>query len=448
VKQDRPPGRISLFQALLWFAASYGLAILGYLGANAVASRWLGIHQYGYFVVALTASAVVGQLGLLGAHRGGLREAARMTPGDDEGLMILKRGARAAVLVSLPAASLVSGLVVYVTASGDLWSRLTMAGGFALLVAFGGLQKLWSNYLRGLGRVRFASLLEGRSGGALVSCLQAVTLALAWWLAPWSGLAGAVLALAVGFAIPVLLAGRVVTRHWAHLKKSSPILEDVVDMYLRNWRFAVNQFATYLGASVELWIAGALLIAADASYFSAAQRMALLLSIAPTSLQVVFAPVASRMLDAQDHARLEAVLRTGASLSAAVTSVLLIPMLVAPAKILELAFGDPFRAAAVPLLLLTLANVANVLSGLCGTALTMSHQEGAVAGVQAVGVTLRLVVGCVAALAFGLMGLAVSAMVLTAATYASTWWLARRRLGLRTEPTLRPRLSLLRRTQS
>jgi hypothetical protein len=77
----------------------------------------------------------------------------------------------------------------------------------------------------------------------------------------------------------------------------------------------------------------------------------------------------------------------------------------------------------------------------------MSHEEGAVAAVQAIGVTLRLVVGCVAALMFGLMGLAVSAAVLTACTYGSMWWLARRRLGLRTEPTLRPRLSLLRRTQ-
>ena len=448
MSRGRGRGRASLFQALLWFAASYGLAILGYLGANAVATRWLGVDQYGYFVVALTASAVVGQLGLLGAHRGGLREAARMAEGDVESLVILKRGARGATLVSLPIAALGSGLVVYFTANGDLWAKLTMAGGFVLLVVFGGLQKLWSNYLRGLGRVRFASLLEGRSGGALVSCLQAGTLALAWWLVPESELAGAVLALAIGFAIPVLLAGRIARRHWAHVKSPSSIFGDVADMFRRNWRFAVNQLAVYLGASVELWIAGAFLVSHDASYFSAAQRMALLLAIAPTSLQVVFAPVASRMLEAKDHAKLEAVLRTGATLSAAVTSILLIPMLVAPAKILEIAFGDPFRAAATPLLLLTLANVANVLSGLCGTALTMSHEEGAVAAVQAVGVTLRLVVGCAAALMFGLMGLAVSAAVLTACTYGSMWWLARRRLGLRTEPTLRPRLSLLRKTQS
>jgi len=448
VTDKRGRSRASLLQALVWFAASYGLAILGYLLANAVASRWLGVDQYGYFVVALTASTVVGQLGLLGAHRGGLREAARMSAGDRESLLILRRGARGATLVSLPSAALLSGLVVYLVASGDVGARLVMAGGFALLVALGGLQKLWSNYLRGFGQVRFASLLEGRSGGALVSCLQAVALAVAWWLVPESKLGGALVALGIGFAIPVLLAGRSVTRHWAAVSSPSSLLADVTDMFRRNWRFAVNQFAVYLSGTVEIWIAGALLVSSDASYFSAAQRMALLLSIAPTSLQVVFAPVASRMLEANDHARLQAVLRTGASVSAAATSLLLIPMLIAPAKLLELAFGDPFRAAAVPLFLLTVANVANVLSGLCGTALTMSHQEGAVAAVQAVSVTLRVVAGSAAALAYGLEGLAVCAMVITTATYTSMWWLARKRLGLRTEPTLRPRLSVLRRTQS
>ncbi len=444
----RPRGRASLLQALGWFGASYGLAILGYLVVNAVASRWLGVSQYGYFVVALTASTVVGQLGLLGAHRGGLREAARMSAGDEGSLHILRRGARAATLVTLPLAALGSGLVVGATASGSSTQRVTMGAGFAVLVALGGLQKLWSNYLRGFGHVRFASLLEGRSGGALVSCLQAVTLGLAWWLVPDSGLTGAVVALGLGFAPPVLLAGVLVTRQWAHVRTPSRLRHDVADMFWRNWRFALNQFATYLSGTVEIWIAGAVLVSADASYFSAAQRMALLLSIAPTSLQVVFAPVASRMLERGDRARLEAVLRTGASVSAAVTSVLLIPMLAAPALMLGLAFGDPFRAAALPLFLLTLANLANVLSGLCGTALTMSHQEGAVAALQAGSVVARILIGGAAAYVFGLVGLAVAATVITTATYTAMWWLARRRLGLRTEPTFRPRLGLLRSTDS
>jgi len=437
--------RASLWGALVWFALSYGVAILGYLAANAIASRWLGLQDYGYFVVALTASTVVGQLGLMGAHRGGLRDAARMAPGDVAGLTLLRRSARAATMVGLPLAAALAGAVLVLGQGADR-SAWAMASGFALITLLSGQQKLWASYLRGLGRVRFASLLEGRSGGALVGCLQAVTLGLTWWLLPGSGLAGALLALAAGYLGPVILAGLLVRRQWSGLTRVGSLAGDVRHMVRRNWRFAVNQVAVYASGTVEIWIAAAILSSADVSYFSAAQRMALILAIAPTALQVVFAPVASRMLGAGDLGGLEAVLRTGATLSAMVTSVVLVPMLVVPDELLALTLGEPFRGAALALFVLALAHVANVLSGLCGTALTMSHQEGLVAAVQSASVGLRLLLGTTAALLAGVVGLAVAASAISVATYLAMWWLARHRLGLRTEPTLRPRVDLLRRT--
>jgi len=437
--------KTTLLGALGWFAVSYGVAIAGYLAINAIASRWLGLEGYGSFVVVLTLSTVVGQLGLLGAHRGGLREAARMTTGDVASLTILRRGARAATWVSLPIAALLSAGAVLIGFGTDPrgW---TLAGGFALAVLLSGVQKLWANYLRGFGFVRFASLLEGRSGGALVSWLQALALALTWWLWPQSGLVGALLAIAAGYVVPVLVARRLIRRQWAGTTRGHSLSADVADMARRNWRFAVNNVAVYMAGTVEIWIAGALLVSADASYYSAAQRLALLLAIAPTSLQVVFAPVAARMFDTGDRAGLEAVLRTGATMSAALTSLLLVPLLVAPAQLLEWTYGEPFREATLPLVLLTLASISNVASGLCGTALTMSDREGAVARLQSVSVLLRVLLGTAAALTFGLLGLAVVASVLTVATYTLMWWQARRLLGLRTEPTLRPQLGLLRRT--
>lgn len=437
--------RDSLLGALAWFALSYGVAILGYLVGNAVASRWLGVASYGYFVAALTASTVIGQLGLLGAHRGGLRDAARLDESDDDGLRMLRRSARATSLVTLPVAALLSAAVVAWSqhGAGRDW---VLAAAFGALVYLGGGQKLWGNYLRGFGRIRVASLLEGRSGGALVAVLQGTFLALAWWLAPGTDLSGALVALVLGYALPVGAAGWMVRRHWARTPVEGALVRDIRDLVRRNWKFAVNQFAVYAAGTMEIWIAGLLLTATEASHYSAAQRLALLLAVAPTSVQVVFAPVTSRMLSRGRHKELQAVLRTGATLSAIASSLLLVPMLVAPGAILGLALGDQFRAAAPALALLTLGMVFNVLSGLAGTALTMSHHEGAVAAVQSVSVVARLVVGSAAALAFGVDGLAAAAAVITALTYTSLWWLARTRLGLRTELTLRPRLGLLRST--
>lgn len=85
-------GRVSVWGALVWFATSYAVAMLGYLVVNAAASRLLGRTDYGYFVIALTATTLIGQIGLLGVHRSGLREAARLEMTDDEGLRDLRRG--------------------------------------------------------------------------------------------------------------------------------------------------------------------------------------------------------------------------------------------------------------------------------------------------------------------------------------------------------------------
>lgn len=442
----RSRSNLSLFGALRWFGASYGLALLGYLATNAVASRWLGLAEYGYFVIVLTASTVLGQLALFGAHRGGLREAAVMEAGDEDGLRVLRAGVSAALRITLPLVSVIGGIVVWAVAGGETASRLLLGFSFAFLVALGGLQKLWANYLRGLGDIRFASLLEGRSGGTLVSVSQALFLTLGWLLVPELGVGGAIAGLTLGFALPVLYAGRRVTRRWGHLPRDGRLWRDLRTSVARNWRFAVNQFATYLGGNVEIWIAGVFLLSTDASLFSAAQRVALLLAIPLTSISVVFAPVSARLLASGENNRLQKVLRTGAALAVAGSLVLLAPMLLVPGEVLSLVFGEGFAAAATVLLLLTLGNATNLFSGLCGTALTMSRREGVVAAVQAGAVVLRVVLGSVAAYVWGMTGLAVTAAALTGATYLLLWLQARRMLGIWTHPTLRPSLALIRRT--
>ena len=63
--------RLSVWGALVWFAGSYGVALIGYVLINAIASRMLGRQDFGYFVIAITATTLIGQIGLLGVHRSG-----------------------------------------------------------------------------------------------------------------------------------------------------------------------------------------------------------------------------------------------------------------------------------------------------------------------------------------------------------------------------------------
>ena len=445
---QRTRAETSIVHALLWFALSYGIAILAYVVMNAAAGRWLGPPQFGHFVALLTLTGLLSQLGLVGAHRAGLREAARVRDQVDaaEQLAGLRAGVRAVHLTTLPAIGVVSGAVAAVISDADLANRVALGVIVTVLVVLSGHQRMWANYLRGFGRVRFASLVEGRSGGALVACVQAVLVAAVWLLAPSWGLLGALAAAAAGYVVPVAVARRVVHRCWAHVPFRAHLRRDLRRTVRRDWRFASVQVATYVNASMEIWLAGLILPAAATSMFTAGQRLAMLLILPMTALQVVLAPVIARLSTADQPESLERLLRSAATLALLATLVIWLPMVLAPGTVLTTVFGDAFGAAAPALLVLSIGSLVNVMTGLSGLTLSMSGREGIAARVQWMGVALRPVVGVPAAFLGGVLGLSMSAAVLSAAVFVVLWVRARQRLGVSTHVTVRPDLHLLRRT--
>lgn len=435
---------------MAWFAIAYVGAALGYLGLNAAAGRWLGPEEFGLFVTALTVSGLLGQIGLVGVHRSGLREAARLRGQEQpEALATLRNGVRAVTLTTLPVTGVLSAVGTwFLTAHEPTTARAALSVGVALLVILCGQQKVWASYLRGFGYVRFASVLEGRSGGSLVAGMQAALVLAVWQFFPGWGLGGALLAVAAGFALPVLAARQVVRRHWRHVAGPVPrVFRDLRVTVRRDWRFLSVQVATYLNINTEIWIAAIFLSSVDTSMYTAGQRLAQLLLVPLTALQVVFAPVIARMaVRVHEGDPLERLLRTGASAATLLTALLALPMIVAPGLFLDLVYGPGFQAAMPVLLLLSVGFFGNVATGLAGTTLSMMGREGVAAQVQWAGAILRVALGVPAALIGGLVGLTLSAMAVSIFVFTTMWLRTRREVGLFTHPTLRPELRLLRRT--
>lgn len=432
-----------------WFAASYAVAMLGYLGFTAVAGRWLGPGDFGLFMTALSVTVLLGQVGIVGVHRSGLREASRLRGQDQPDSMAeLRNGVRAIGLTTLPLAGLAGGIGAWFLSDGEsTTTRLTLAAAVVLLVILTGQQKVWANYARGLGYVRFASMLEGRSGGALVVILQAGLLLVGWKAFPTWGLTGALTAVAVGYALPVVLARRVVRSHWRDLGGPRPrLVHDLKHAVRRDWRFLSAQVAAHLNLSIEMWIAALVLSRVDTSMYSSGQRVALLLILPLTALQVVFAPVIARSANDSDRQQLQRIVRTGASVATVVTLVMALPLLVAPGFVLDVVFGPGFQDAVPVLVLLSLAFCGNVATGMAGTTLSMLGREGVGARVQWGGAVLRVVVGLPAAWLTGLMGLTLSAVAVSTIVFMAMWWSTHRSVGVYTHATLRPHLGLLRRT--
>ncbi|HEX2175502.1 MAG TPA: lipopolysaccharide biosynthesis protein [Nocardioidaceae bacterium] len=437
----RRPRPASLADSLLYFCLSYGLAIVGYLVLNAAAARFLGTSDFGYFVVVLTVTTLLGQQGLLGLHRAGLREAARAQ--DRETISELREGVRAVCLVTLPAVAVLTGVATWAWRSDPQAGATGVLTG--VLVFLSGYQTLSANFLRGLGHVRFAGLLEGRSGGALVALGQATLVLGVAWLAPQWGLAGALGGAAAGYVPPLCLAATLLTRSWGtstvRARRTVSALRRVVQ---RDWRFAVAQAGAYVNSAVELWLAGVVLSAGATSLFAAGLRMAQLLLIPPTSLQVVFSPAVARLAVSPDTGMLQRLVRTGATVSTGLTGIAWLPMVLAPGLVMTVVFGEGFGQAAVVLVLLSTGYLVNALSGPSGITLSMTRHEGDVARVHWCAVAVRLVAGLLCAWQWGVIGLACSSAAVSVSAYAILWWLARRRVAVSTHATLRPDVRLLR----
>lgn len=444
-KHRAPP---SVGNALVWFVGAYAVAIGGYIVLNASAARLLGPQSFGSFVIVLTACTAVGQVALVGVHRSGLREAARLDAGDAEGLGRLRAGVRAVCWTTLPLAGLATGVLGWILASDRSNSeRAALAVTIGLLVVLTGQHKLVANYLRGMGRIRLASVLEGRAGGPVVGALQSSLVLAVLLLAPGLGLAGALGAVTLGFLVPVLIGWWQLGSTWRAAPIEGRVADNLRRVVRRDWKFAGVQLGAFLNSNLEIWLAGLVLTQIDTSMFSAAQRIAVLLAIPITSLQVVFSPAIARMAAEGNLQRLERLLRTGATIATAGSVLLWLPMLIAPGIVTDLLLGDQFDQAAFLVVLLSVGYMVNVVTGLCGPALSMTHREGVVASAQWIGVALRLGCGLAAALLWGVQGLAISATVITAAIFLSLAIQVRVRVGVRTHPTLRPNRGVLRRTQ-
>lgn len=437
------PTPVSLVRSLVYFVPSYAVAVAGYLAVNVVAARVLGPSGFGYLVVLMTVTGLVAQLGLMGVHRAGLRETARAD--DPETLVGLRRGVRAVLLVSLPLVSVLMAAVVrLVHPGGEAATATAVLTG--VLVYATGYQLMAANFLRGLGHLKMASLLSGRSGGSLIAVVQAAGVALVAWLAPESGLPGVLLGVVAGYVGPLLLAGWVLTRSWPSAPRPHHTLRELRTVARRDWRFTVSQSGGYLNSTVELWLGAAILTAGATSLFAAAQRLARLLVIPASSLAIVFSPAIARLSAAGQRGRLQQLIRTAATVTTAVSALLWLPMVIAPETVIRLVFGPGFEAAAPALVLIATGYLLNAVSGMSGKTLSMTHHEGDQAVITWTVVVVRIASGAVCAYLWGITGLAVSAMVISGLYYLANWAAVRRRLSISTHATLRPDLRLLTRT--
>ena len=197
---------------LAYFVPSYALAIVGYLAVNVIAARLLGsvrLRPPRRPADGLRTHRAAGPPGTSpGGSPRGLARPGRRRPWSRSASRY-----RAVLLVPLPVASAATAAVVWLISPGEELEVLTAALS-GVLVYQSGYQLLSANFLRGLGHIRTASLLSGRSGGALVALTQAAGVGLVAYFAPSWGLAGVLLGIVAGYLGPLIYVQGVLNRSW------------------------------------------------------------------------------------------------------------------------------------------------------------------------------------------------------------------------------------------
>lgn len=428
----------SLGGSIGWFSASYTLNVIGFLGLNALAARALGTAEFGGFVLIYTVAVVLGQVGLVGVHRTGVREVARLTRYDDRLAGDLRGDLTTISRTALPATAIVTGIAVAIVARAEVTPEL-LGVATGVLVYLTGQQKLAAGYLRGLGHVRLSGLLEGRSGGGLITVTQALLVALLLWVVPRPGLTAVTATVAAAYVLPVIWGRVVINRRFTAARRRIKHPRRFLHICRRDWRFFLVSTATSISQFVELWLAGAILVAADSSYFSAGHRLASLLVIPLAALQVVCSPVISRLWHSRDLATLTTLVRTAATAALIANVGLLVILLVAPGATMARVFGPAFASAGPVLVILAIGMLGTAVSGLGGALLSMSDHEGRAAVITVTTLALRVLCGVWAGTSYGLTGLAASSAAITIGHNLWLVFAARRLTGISTLPTAHPR---------
>jgi O-antigen/teichoic acid export membrane protein len=418
--------------------------ILG-LGASTLVamllSRSLGPEQFGRFAV-VTSIAIGSSLAATGGqNRLILRDLAAALAHDhrDVARDVLRGGFRALCLwvpMGMGAAGAATWMIL-----GPSLATIALA---AALAAALGLLLVASDVLRPLGEYRVANLASGQSGGTLVAFGLA---ALAIWTFTRPVTAdGALLLnlLAAAWALIIALV-TLVRRSRSRVGRSSNGRESRATraMALAGVPFVVAQVAMFLTGQVDLWIAGSLLDEVDTGLYAAALRLMNIVRIPLNAAQLTLVAVIPALFTLGRLGPLEFRMRRAATLATAPAMVALVPCVLFPGPVIALVFGSDYRAAAPVLIALALGQLVNVLTGLCGIALSLCGQQRAVLVFAVVSALTATVANYLAASLWGLEALAVASASVSGGGFVVLWWLAKKRLGIWTHP-LWPSVSNLR----
>ena len=194
----------------------------------------------------------------------------------------------------------------------------------------------------------------------------------------------------------------------------------------------MTQVLTIATRESDLWIAGTFGASDDLGLYVAARRIAQILAMPLWFVNLSVIAVIPALWSQGRTRELQTILQTAATIAGAVAAVFLVVILAAPGLALEGLFGEYYRNAAAPLVILCLGQFVFTWIGSCEMVLLMTGHERWALSVNVLSASLIMSAGPFVVSRSGILGLAVLSSIVIAGQNAVQWIVVRRYLGMST----------------
>jgi O-antigen/teichoic acid export membrane protein len=349
--------------------ATTGLAI------NAIIARIVSPDEVGAYFLIVSVLMLSAPIALLGQHVAVVRLIAEAMaiglPGKARAIvnMAFRLGALGILAVLLFVGLGGELLAKHIFASDSMARVMWLAGLWVAVVA---AMNLSAESFRGFHDYGLATLI-----GGVISNIITVTLLFGIFL--WYQKSDLYIVLIVsifGSSVSVFIAANFLRKKLAQLGESAKVKAgEVLRVALP---LMLTGLAIFVLTQADLWVIAIFGTHEQVATFGAAVRVGQLIFIPLLINNMVLPPIISEMYSQGKVKELEKIIRAMSTISAIPAVVILTAFIFSADSILVFIYGDYYRAAAVPLVLLSLGQLVNVLSGSGMITLMMTgHQRSA-----------------------------------------------------------------------
>jgi O-antigen/teichoic acid export membrane protein len=436
--------RQRLRHGALWVIAGRILGVAATVSSSAMLARELSPDDFGRFLLINTIMVFGTVVAVFGLNNAGIRFiAVNLATGDLAAarwsfhLCLLAAGLAAAICCSL----MYLGLVTW----GDSLFHEPTLRQLAPLIAgcvglFAGMM-LVSELLRGFHELRFASLLNGPSGGSAANCLFIALLATSLLFVGRPTLTRTVLLqfAAVALVLPggAICLFRTARARWGDAWRGDTRRSGITigQLLAVSVPLMLTQVLMATLLQVDLWIASRWFTKSDLALYGAARRMMVLVAI-PTQMVALTVLSSIPELYAQGRvSELQLLLQKSATLAGLPSLALTVLLIVAPGWALSILFGNFYAAAAGPLVFLALGQLVATWVGTAQLVLALTGHHNAGLVVNVISTLAFFLIGPLAAQG-GMLSMAMTSASIMALQSIAFWLLTVRLTGVWTNARL------------